>query len=344
MQIHYFQRYHSKENVDTSNTMLMLSRLYNYNSDKFFSMLNSLILGQDESPEISFDLQVVGDESVPDAIISQKSLKIVVETKLYNQFSQEQLIKHLSQFGSEEIKVLLTLDPKPMKQALFDRFGTALKEYNSQKINTIKTPIKHVNLTFEQLVLAMEDIVDERDSEIVAVLEDYKKYCFEEKLIPDDENWMRAIVAGETIDDNLKYNFYYDQASRGCADHGYIGLYKGKSIRAIGKLIKTVVAEMIDGEVAYINERGVPATKDEIEKIKEAMIHAEADHGYNLKTLKHRYFIVDQFYEIDFRKSSKNPIQKSKFFNLAEMLKCKKLPETSQIAKELDGRTWEEFL
>ena len=27
MQIHYFQRYHSKENVDTSNTMLMLSRL-----------------------------------------------------------------------------------------------------------------------------------------------------------------------------------------------------------------------------------------------------------------------------------------------------------------------------
>lgn len=36
MQIHYFQRYHSKENVDTSNTMLMLSRLYNYNADKFF--------------------------------------------------------------------------------------------------------------------------------------------------------------------------------------------------------------------------------------------------------------------------------------------------------------------
>lgn len=67
MQIHYFQRYHSKENVDTSNTMLMLSRLYNYNADKFFSMLNSLILGEDESPEISFDLQVAGDESVPDA-------------------------------------------------------------------------------------------------------------------------------------------------------------------------------------------------------------------------------------------------------------------------------------
>ncbi len=56
MQIHYFQRYHSKENVDTSNTMLMLSRLYNYNADKFFAMLNALILEQDETPEITFDL------------------------------------------------------------------------------------------------------------------------------------------------------------------------------------------------------------------------------------------------------------------------------------------------
>ena len=193
MQIHYFQRYHSKENVDTSNTMLMLSRLYNYNADKFFAMLNALILEQDETPEITFDLQVVGDESVPDAIISQKSFKIVVETKLHNQFQQSQLEKHLTQFGTEEIKVLLTLDPKPMKESLMDSFGTVLKKYNTDRINEIKTPIRHVNITFEQLVAAMEDIVDERDSEIMAVLDDYKKYCFDEKLIPDDGKWMRAI-------------------------------------------------------------------------------------------------------------------------------------------------------
>ena len=85
MQIHYFQRYYAKENVETANTMLMLSRLYQYNADKFFSMLTNLILGEGESPEITFDLQVIGDQSVPDAVISQKSFKIVVETKLHNQ-------------------------------------------------------------------------------------------------------------------------------------------------------------------------------------------------------------------------------------------------------------------
>ena len=151
MQIHYFQRYHSKENVDTSNTMLMLSRLYNYNADKFFSMLNSLILGEDESPEITFDLQVVGDDSVPDAVISQKSFKIVVETKLYNQFYKQQLVNHLEQFGAEDIKVLLTLDPKPMKPQLFDELAVELKKYNSENATRLIHPIKHVNLTFEQL-------------------------------------------------------------------------------------------------------------------------------------------------------------------------------------------------
>ena len=343
MQIHYFQRYHSKENVDTSNTMLMLSRLYNYNADKFFAMLNALILGQDETPEITFDLQVVGDESVPDAIISQKSFKIVVETKLHNQFQQDQLEKHLTQFGTEEIKVLLTLDPKPMKESLMDSFGIVLKKYNADRINEIKTPIRHVNITFEQLVAAMEDIVDERDSEIMAVLDDYKKYCFDEKLIPDDGNWMRAIVAGTTLEDNLKYDFYYDQASRGYSGHGYIGLYKGKSIRAIGKLKKTIVAELVNGEVSYINESGEAATKEEIEKIKEAIVHAETEYGYNLKTIKHRYFIVEHFYPTDFKKASKNPIQKSKYFNLAEMFKSKTLPKTDEIASILDGKTWEEF-
>lgn len=342
MQIHYFQRYHSKENVDTSNTMLMLSRLYNYNADKFFSMLNTLVLGEDESPEITFELQVAGDDSVPDAVISQKSFKIVVETKLYNQFGKQQLINHLNQFGSEEIKVLLTIDPKPMKKSLYDEFAAELKKYNADNMERLIHPIKHVNLTFEQLVEAMEDIVDDRDAEIIAVLEDFKKYCFDEKLIPDGYKWMRAVVAGTTFRDNIALNLFYDKERVKSSEHGYIGLYKDKSIRAIGKLKKTIIAEIVDGELKYRTENGDPATQDEIDRIKDAIQRA-SDYGYNLRTVSHRYFIVDRFIPLDFRKSSKNPIQKSKFFNLGEMLQYKTMPDTETIAKDLDGRTWEEF-
>jgi hypothetical protein len=305
-------------------------------------MLNTLVLGEDESPEITFELQVAGDDSVPDAVISQKSFKIVVETKLYNQFGKQQLINHLNQFGSEEIKVLLTIDPKPMKKALYDEFAAELKQYNADNMERLIHPIKHVNLTFEQLVEAMEDIVDDRDTEIIAVLEDFKKYCFDEKLIPDGYKWMRAVVAGTTFQDNIDLNLFYDKERVKSSEHGYIGLYKDKSIRAIGKLKKTIIAELVDGELKYRTENGEPATQDEIDRIKEAIQRA-SDYGYNLRTVSHRYFIVDRFLPLDFRKSSKNPIQKSKFFNLGEMLQYKTMPDTETIAKDLDGRTWEEF-
>ena len=275
-------------------------------------------------------------------MISQKSFKIVVETKLYNQFDKHQLVNHLEQFGTENIKVLLTLDPRPMKQQLFNEMTVELKKYNTNNMERLIHPIKHVNLTFEQLVEAMEDIIDDRDTEIISVLDDFKKYCFDEKLIPDGHKWMRAIVAGTTFRDNMDLNLFYDQESRKFSEHGYIGLYKDKSIRAIGKLKKTIIAVEDEGKMTYRAESGEAPTPDEIYRINEA-IHRAEDYGYNLRTISHRYFMVEKFYPIDFRKSSKNPIQKSKFFNLADMFGYKTMPDTEKIAADLNGRIWEEF-
>lgn len=342
MRIPYFQRYHGRENVVTSNTMLMLSRLYNYNADKFYTMLNTCILQTDETPEISFDLQVVGKNSVPDAIISQKSFKIIVETKLHNQFVKNQLLNHLEQFDREEIKILLTLDPKPMRKRLFDDVTSELKRYNDSNAERLCTPIKHINLTFEQLVTAIEEVVDDRDTEMLAVFEDFKEYCFDEKLIPDGYKWMRAIVARTTFNDNMELNLYYDREIVRFSEHGYIGLYMDKSVRAIGKLVKTVLAKEENGKIVFTSENNGEPTEEEKERIKEAISRSEK-YSYDLKSIPHRYFIVEKFYPTDFKKSSKNAIQKSKFFNLADMLGYVEMPSTEQIAKDLDGKIWEQF-
>ena len=86
MKIHYFQRYHEIENVATANTMLLLSRLYSYSSDKFFRFLKSEFFSDSFEPELVFTLQEKSVSSIPDATITQEGFKIVVETKLSDWF------------------------------------------------------------------------------------------------------------------------------------------------------------------------------------------------------------------------------------------------------------------
>ena len=112
MKIHYFQRYHAKENVATANTMLLLSRLYQYSTDKFFRFLNSWAFPEGFESEIVFQLQEKNDKSVLDATITQDSFKIAVETKLSDWFYTDQLERHLSSFKNEKQKVLQNLAPE----------------------------------------------------------------------------------------------------------------------------------------------------------------------------------------------------------------------------------------
>lgn len=337
MKIHYFQRYYSKENVVTSNTMLMLSRLYNYDSAKFFTFLNTLILKEPETPEITFDLQVSGEKSVPDAVISQKSFKVVVETKLYNQFNLEQLKGHMNQFGNEEIKVLLSLDPNPMSSKMKKELEGVLFEYNK---TCTQSPIRHVNLTFKELLEAIEEVVDKRDKEMLVVFEDFNDYCFKENLILDGDRWMRAVAVWETLKDNIDLRLYYDSERLNPSAHGYIGLYSNKSVRAVGKLQKTIILSYEGGTPSFKAESNEPIQEDEENRILNAVQRAEKL-GYDLTKEPQRFFLVDEFFETNYPKTSKYPIRKDKRFNLSDLLGKTELPSPEQIAQQLSDLSWE---
>lgn len=58
MKIPYFQSYHKGEDVAAANTMLLLSRLYTYSSNKLFDFLKEQYLGDIVfEPELLFVLQ-----------------------------------------------------------------------------------------------------------------------------------------------------------------------------------------------------------------------------------------------------------------------------------------------
>ena len=332
MKIHYFQRYHSKENVDTANAMLLLSRLYTFSSGKFFDLLKSYILPEKAEAELVFSLQERSKNSIPDATITQASFKVVVETKLHGQFTKEQLLNHLNSFADEEYKVLLTLDPNPMDEVFKKEFGQLLFEYNT----TQKKSISHIHMTFENLSLYIRAVIDDRDYEMIDVIDDYEEYCYSTGLIPNSWKRMRVQLAGVTLEINKRLNLYYDSVSRGFSEHAYLGLYNQKSVRAIGKVTDIVVVENKGGKRIYKVESGALAD-DMKERIGIAIEDAKR-YGYDLNN--QRYFFVDEFIETDFKKITPRAPMGSRMFDLTDILETEKLPDTKEIAKRLREKTW----
>jgi len=333
MKIHYFQRYHSKENVATANTMLLLSRLYSYSSDKFFRLLKSEHFFNDAfEPELIFNLQAKSVDSVPDATISQESFKIVVETKMSDWFYWDQLIRHLNSFGDEKFKVLITLAPEKMEASKKLDFDNKLKEYNS----TQDYPIMHVNTTFEKITEAIQDLINDRDYEMQEVLDDYLNYCYKDKLIADSWKRMKMQLSGATFDFNVKESLYYNWIDRPFSAHDYIGLYKEKSVRAIGKIVAIITTIKTDTGFKYEAELG-KLTDFRKEQIEKAIVDGK-NYGYALTN--ERYFFVEKFYETDFKKTSSGGSMGSRNFDLTQVLEIEKLPDTKQIAELLKHKTW----
>ncbi len=334
MKIHYFQRYHEKENVATANTMLLLSRLYSYSSDKFFRFLKSEIFSDAFEPEIIFNLQEKSVDSIPDATISQESFKIVVETKMSDWFYSDQLFRHLNSFSEEKFKVLITLAPEMMNIEKKEDFEKRLKEYNA----TQKYPVLHVNTTFERIIDAIKEFIDDKDYEMQEVLEDYLNYCYKDKLIVVSDSWkrMRVQLAGTTFDFNMRENLYYNGIDRAFSSHDYLGLYKEKSVKAIGKIEAMITAVTTETGIVYEAELG------ELNEFRKEQINKAIEDGknYGYVLTSERYFFVEKFYTTDFKKITQWAPRGPRVFDLAQVLETDQLPKTHEIAELLKFKTW----
>lgn len=337
MQVHYFQRYHQKENVATANTLLLLSRLYNHSPYKFYTFLQENYTNEiDMRPD--FIMQTGTKESIPDAIISQKSFKIVVEAKTTDWFYTDQLIRHLNSFDNEDTKILLTISSDYMAEKTKNEFEKYLID---EKLN-----IRHINTTFEELIEQVRDVLDDRDFEMIEILDDFESFCNDDGLIIEDLAWerMRVIPAGTTMEFNMDENIYYQPSERSFKPHNYIGLYSKKSIRGIGKISSIIEAYEEDGKLIFNLKEG--ELKEEYKKKIEFANEEGKKFGYNLLEYPNNYFFVEKFYETDFQKISRGGLQGQKYFMFTDYIDEKdfkdgKLPETEKIAAILKTKTWE---
>lgn len=333
--IHYFQRYSQPENVATNNTLLLLSRLYQNSPSKFTGFLNDLLGGADVEAGIFFNQQERRKGSVPDGSLSQTSFKIVIETKLHSNFSVQQLTEHLNSFGNEEQQILLSLSPKISDNSLKLQIENEVQKFNIANSKSIK----YIATTFQQIVDKVTNVIEDYDFELIPIIDDYEDYCIHEHLITDDEYRMRVVTCGWTLNENFQYNLYYDPAERGYSEHTYLGIYRDKSVRGIGKIENIITADLQSSghlEIKYSTKKVTPQQE---QNIIGAIAAAKQNNNWDIGK-GDKFFCVENFYPTDFRKITKYPLQGTKFFNLKTELNLTTLPTTEEIAELLKTKTW----
>ncbi|PRY22735.1 hypothetical protein CLV58_14415 [Spirosoma oryzae] len=333
--LHYFQRYSSKENWVTNATLLFLSRLYHYDRLKFETTLNLILDNSNLSLEIGvkFTQQQWGKNSVVDGVISQDSFKVVVETKLYDNFSTDQLIRHFDSFGNDHSsKILLTLSKNTVNN---DIKAKILQILQIEKYKDIK----FASTTYESIYKTVSSVLSDNDLEMKDILEDYILLCTEQGLTNIDRKTLLAFTATDSWSENLKYDIYYDPANRRHnSPFKYVGLYLNKKVIAVGALKKIVVCNYVEGKLVAPAEGGLNNIDDnEYSRIKGII---EDTTYYDLKNGS-KFFLVDKFYPTNFVKTSFSSVRAKRYFWLDQIKGFKDGMTAEQIAQLLNGETFE---
>ena len=192
---HYFQRYSQRENVVTNNTLLLFSRLYAHNPYSLATFINEC-LNIPFDIGVSFAQQTPSQHSTPDGLISQTSFKIVIETKLDENYDPDQLERHLSTFNNEEHQILLLLSPTSPNDEFICKVKADVQAFNK----THKQDIQFIPTTFEAIIDSFESVLSDFDFQMKELAEDFRAFLQEEDLLLNAPYLMRAVAAGEYVE------------------------------------------------------------------------------------------------------------------------------------------------
>lgn len=335
-EVYYFQTYHQRENVHSSNALLLLKRLYLYKSKIFYKIIsNWLGVGVKEITTGFFTQEkgknrVKGQQSILDFTISQGSFKLYVEAKEKgNGFNKQQMSNHLENLRNEKAdkKLMIALTPE-----FSENDNTLFKE-----LEQTYQGIKIQKLTYLDIYEQIKKELDKnRDFEMVGILDEYKAYCNEENLIDDTNNIVMARSAVTTMDFNVRddVNVYFDGRNKNYEGFRYIALYKNKFLKYVGKIEKILSNE---GEILknYTNNNELSdRDKDRLEKAKKNLLDIYKS------TEPHSFYLVEKFVPIEnFKKGSTGALYGKKKFYLNEY-KLEPDCTAEEIAQAWKNKEW----
>jgi hypothetical protein len=335
-EIHYFPRYSQLENVVTNNTLLLLLRLREYSRFKFEKFMEMLCADQDfqlASSWLRFQQQKGTGKSVVDGFIAQDSVKIAVETKLTESFDPVQLENHLAVFGVEQHKLLILLTP-------------FLGTISGQQLASVRERARPLNIqvvhtSFEDIVEKTQKCLSPHDEEMAALVEDFEAFCSEIGLLPRDDYTLFVPPCGQSFEDNEEFCLYYCPLPWNRRNARYLGVYKDKRVRSIGRITKVVACnvDLTAGRVTAVPNGTDTLTQDEERRIIAATQKGQS-RGWDL-TSGYKFFLCDAMEETAFRKTSPGGIMGHRYFDLEAVLGGKIQLNLGELAERLRHHIWE---
>ncbi len=333
----YFQRYSSKENTVTNNTLQLFSRIYDYSPGAFADLLNEIAGTADDDRQIEVGPSIIqqsgSGSSVPDANIHQQSFRLLLETKTEASISTDQLRRHTSAFRGETVRVLVLITKSlPNEQELKNLTQVVDKEDSSIIFNVVD---------FRRLCDQVEALFQPYEREIRVITDDYRSYCREVGVLDRSEEVMRIVPCGDSHELNEKYGIYYHPADRGYTPHAYVGVYVDKRVTSLWR-IRSVLDVTLDAR-GNLDKKRIEGedTSQYDQSIKSIVREARSRCGHEIAE-GHRFFCGEPF-STDFKKTSKYGIQKNRYCNLKEKLEAVNvdLGSPEEVARALRDCEWQ---
>jgi hypothetical protein len=326
--IHYFQRYSQRENAVTNNTLLLFSRVYADSPLRFQALLAKL-LDDDRIPVgVMFEQQKRTVASVPDGFIEQRAFRIVVETKVNASVQDEQLFNHLTALEQDQPhQYLLLVTVKPQTPQARERYAGVLAARASR--------VRLITTTFEAICQSLEGLYLEHVAEMKLVLDDYARYCEEERLIPRTPHTLRIVPCGTSFEFNVRHAIYFHPSDRGHGPFEYLGLYRDKSVQY---LLRPASVFDVKLEAGVLNKDLVVGEKTDRFDLRICSIIEELEGTYEIQR-GHRFFCADQLIATDYKKESPGGIQGPRNHHLADIPGLD-LSTTETIAAGLRTVVW----
>ena len=335
--VSYFQRFSQPENHATNNTLLMLRYFYQSSPFKIERVLAYLLETTQLSIGLTFGQQISGSASVPEALITQKPLRIFIETKRGGDLDSGQIRRHLEsieqhQSGSHGSAgtVLIGLTKEPIADS--DRKSLAAEAASKG--------ITFAAVTFSQIVEALRECAAS-ERELSSIVEDYESYLAEEGLLEERNQWLVVFPCGTSLAENVRFGLYYEPPSRPCKrNYRFIGVYHKMTIAYVGTVEAIAVASWHNGDASFTKEAG-KLTAEQEDRIRNAVKETPY---YDLKSNAHRYYLVDSFVATDAKKASAGGIMGLRYLDLSKIIPAynpRKDYTSVELAAAMKGTTWE---